>query len=45
LYLISGKKTRLPSMTKPQEAIPALSAELVSDQVELDDYWSLKGDN
>ena len=28
-----------------KEAIPALSAELVSDQVELDDYWSLKGDN
>lgn len=27
-----------------KDTIPALSAELVSDEVELDEYWTLKGD-
>lgn len=30
-------------INKGTEAIPALSAEVVSDVVELDDYWTLKG--
>lgn len=30
-------------INKGTEAIPALSAEIVSDVVELDDYWTLKG--